>query len=100
MDTVDSISIDNAIKIFTSIMCSLSVTDKKVFLSYIADNWKPEKIKSQPLTENMMQHSPECTLEDEQVNVMKMIANDIKKRVPIDGTFTSEEIQPPTIGEV
>lgn len=100
MDTVDSISIDDAIQIFTSIMCSLSVTDKNVFLSYVADNWKPEKIKSRPFTENTRQDSSESTLEDEQVNVMKIIANDIKKRVPIDGTFPSEKILPPAIGEV
>lgn len=100
MDTVNSISIDNAIRIFTSVICSLSATDKNTFLSYIADNWKPEKIKSQPITEDTRQGSSKPTIEDEQVNVMKMIANDIKKRVPMDGTFSSEKILPPTIGEV
>ncbi|KAK1124941.1 hypothetical protein K0M31_006286 [Melipona bicolor] len=99
MEIVDSISIDNAIQTFTSIMCSLSVTDKNAFLSYIADNWKPEKIKSQHFTGNTLQASPNSTLENKQVNVMKMIANDIKKRIPIDGTFPSEKILPPTIGE-
>ncbi|XP_043522182.1 uncharacterized protein LOC122535063 [Frieseomelitta varia] len=99
MDTVDTITIDNAIKIFTSVMCSLSVTDKNVFLSYIADKWKPEQIKSQPFTGDTMQESSECTVEDKQVKIIKMIANDIRKRVPMDGTFPLEEILPPTIGE-
>lgn len=102
MDTGDSICIEDAIQIFTSVMCSLSATDKNAFLSYIADNWKPEEIKSQPfIEESTLKSFPKkYSLDEERVNVMKMIAYDIKKRLPFDGTFPSEEILPPTIGEV
>lgn len=50
MDKNASMSVQNAIEIFTTIMRSLNTVDKQVFLSFIADNWKPQEIKIQSVS--------------------------------------------------
>lgn len=50
MDMNVSMSVQNAIEIFTTIMRSLNTVDKQIFLSFVADNWKPQEIKIQSVS--------------------------------------------------
>lgn len=50
MDMNINMSVQNAIEIFTTIMRSLNTVDKQVFLSFITDNWKPQEINIQSVS--------------------------------------------------
>ncbi|KAG6799929.1 hypothetical protein HZU73_04737 [Apis mellifera caucasica] len=97
MDKNASMSVQNAIEIFTTIMRSLNTVDKQVFLSFIADNWKPQEIKIQSVSNDNCHK--ECSLQEKKLNEIKKIIIDIKNRIPFDGIFPSEHIVPPIIGE-
>ncbi|XP_076168420.1 uncharacterized protein LOC143147222 [Ptiloglossa arizonensis] len=100
MDMNGTMSLKSAIQIFTDIMRSLNSTDQKVFLSFIADNWKPEEAKIQFLPRNDINGCHmESDLQEEQLRNIKKIAVDIRNRVPFDGILLSEHIVPPTVGE-
>lgn len=58
MDMNVSMSVQNAIEIFTTIMRSLNTVDKQAFLSFIADNWKPQDIKIQNSVSNGIYNIP------------------------------------------
>ncbi|XP_076757206.1 uncharacterized protein LOC143427159 [Xylocopa sonorina] len=89
-------SVQNAIETFTSIMRSLNVDDQQMFLSFIADNWKPEEMKSRCLSQGDQKR---CNLQQEQLNYIKQIVIDIRERVPLTGILPTEHIVPPTTGE-
>ncbi|KOC62465.1 hypothetical protein WH47_04125 [Habropoda laboriosa] len=90
-------SVQNAIQTFTSIMCSLNGIDQQAFLSFIADNWKPEEVKIQSLSRGDCHKK--YSSQEEQLKSIKRIITDIRERVPFDGILSSENIVPPTIGE-
>ncbi|XP_053982788.1 uncharacterized protein LOC128878526 [Hylaeus volcanicus] len=93
-------SVKDAMKTFTEIMRSLDLADKQIFLSFIADKWKPEEAKNPSFSSNNIDGC--CNkndLQEEQVRNIKKIAVDIRNRIPFDGILSSECIIPPTIGE-
>lgn len=51
-DTNGTMSVDDAIEVFTNIMRSLNVGHRQTFLSYISHNWKPEEAEMQSLPQN------------------------------------------------
>ncbi|XP_012154438.2 uncharacterized protein LOC100877832 isoform X1 [Megachile rotundata] len=94
-----TMSVQEAIKCFTDIMRSLNAVDQQLFLSFIADNWKPEEAKIQSLPQSCTNKQNSCSMEDDQLKSLKTIALDIKNRVPFDGILPTECIVTPTTGE-
>ncbi|XP_017754294.1 PREDICTED: uncharacterized protein LOC108546611 [Eufriesea mexicana] len=97
MDMNTSMTIQNAIEMFTSIMRSLNNIDQQTFLSFIADNWKPEEIKIQS-SQSGNSHE-KYSFWEKQLNDIKKIIIDIRSRVPFDGILPTEHIVPPAVGE-
>ncbi|XP_029037389.1 uncharacterized protein LOC114873327 [Osmia bicornis bicornis] len=95
-----TMSVEEAIKKFTDIIRSLNAVDQQTFLSFIADNWKPEEAKIQSISQNCTDgcHN-KCSIEEDQLRSLKNIVLDIRNRVPFDGILPTEQIVPPTIGE-
>lgn len=103
MDTNVSMTVESAIEMFTSIMCSLNEIGKQTFLSFIADNWKPQNVKIESLSKNAYGMAGDChnkrSLQEEKLNTIKDIVLNIRNKVPTSGIFPSEEIVSPTIGQ-
>ncbi|XP_015440429.1 PREDICTED: uncharacterized protein LOC107195157 [Dufourea novaeangliae] len=99
-DKTDTTSVTNAIRVFTDTICSLNEADQQIFLSFIADNWEPEKVKIQSTPRNFRDGCQNGNnTQEEQLRNIKQIVIDIKNRVPFNGILPSEHIVPPTIGE-
>ncbi|XP_031850207.1 uncharacterized protein LOC116435118 [Nomia melanderi] len=96
----DKMSVKTAIKAFTDIMRSLNETDQQIFLSFIADSWRPEEVKVRSLSQRFIDGCPnEHNTQEEQLRNIRQIVIDIRNRVPFDGILPSENIVPPTIGQ-
>lgn len=89
-------SVKNAIESFTAIMSSLNTADQRTFLSFIADNWRPEEMKIRPLSERTILE--EYKAQSAPLIKLQKIILDIKQRVPFDGILPSEQIITPTTG--
>lgn len=104
MDTNISMTVESAIEMFTSIMCSLNEIGKQTFLSFIADNWKPQNVKIESLSKNAYGTADDChnkrNSQEEKLNTLKDIVLNIRNKVPTNGIFPSENIVSPTIGQV
>ncbi|XP_033335068.1 uncharacterized protein LOC117225532 [Megalopta genalis] len=96
----DTMSAKDAIKIFTDTICSLNETDQQIFLSFIADNWRPEDIRMRSLSQKFIDgYSNGSDIQEERLRNIKQIVIDIRDRVPFDSILPSENIVAPTVGE-
>lgn len=103
MDANVSMTVESAIEMFTSIMCSLNEIGKQTFLSFIADNWKPQNVRIESLSKNaygMADCHNKRSSQEEKLNTIKDIILNIRNKVPSNGIFPSEDIVSPTIGQV
>lgn len=104
MDTNVSMTVESAIEMFTSIMCSLNDIGKLTFLSFIADNWKPQNVKIESLSKHAYDMVDDChnkrNSQEEKLNTIKDIVLNIRNKVPTNGIFPSEDIVSPTTGQV
>ncbi|XP_076290806.1 uncharacterized protein LOC143214086 isoform X2 [Lasioglossum baleicum] len=96
----EMIPVKDAIKIFTDTMRSLNEPDQQIFLSFIADNWKPEDVKMRLISQKFLDGcSNSSDIQEERLRSIKQIVLDIRDRVPFDSILPSENIVPPTVGE-
>ncbi|XP_076648703.1 uncharacterized protein LOC143356690 [Halictus rubicundus] len=96
----ETMPVKDAIKIFTDTMRSLNEPDQQIFLSFIADNWKPEDVKMRLLPQKFTDGcSNSSDIQEERLRSIKQIVLDIRDRVPFDSILPSENIVPPTVGE-
>ncbi|XP_066595908.1 uncharacterized protein [Prorops nasuta] len=90
-----AVSLSNAKEQFFNIMRDLTVQDKRQFLSFIIQEWQPQSFNYE--IESELEDSDDV-LEDP-IFALNCIADDIKKIVPFDATFPSENIRTPKLGE-
>ncbi|XP_043264470.1 uncharacterized protein LOC122404512 isoform X2 [Colletes gigas] len=99
-DGIGTMSVKDAIRVFTDTMRSLNSTDQQIFLSFIADNWRPEEAKIEYASRNSTDNCRnETDSQEELLRNIKRIATDVRSRIPFDGILSSEFITPPNVGE-